>query len=219
MSDGTLFIANRRYSSWSLRGWLAVRLARLDVEEKLLPLSGTGQTPDIQAVSPSGKLPTLHHRGAVIWESVAIADYCGEIAPHLWPADPAAHWFARSIAAEMHAGFRDLRIALPMVIGVDRTDIAFSPEVLGDIVRIERIWAEARSRFGAGGPYLFGATFGLADAMFAPVVLRFLAYHPPLSAAAQEYCHSVRNHPLVAAWCEGAKAEPEAWRRERYELK
>src|SRR5271157_2614632 len=105
MADGTLYIGTRRYSSWSLRGWLAVKLARLDVEEKVIRLAG-GDTPEVKAISPGGTVPYLEHRGARIWESLAIAEYCAELAPALWPEERLARAHARAIAAEMHAGFR-----------------------------------------------------------------------------------------------------------------
>ncbi len=116
MADGRLFLGSRRYSSWSFRGWLAVRLAGLDVEEVVLPLRET-RSPDIAAASPSGLVPYLEHRGVRVWDSLAIAEYCAELAPGLWPADRGARAHARSIAAEMHAGFRGLRMAMPMNLG------------------------------------------------------------------------------------------------------
>jgi glutathione S-transferase len=216
MSDGTLFIGTRRYSSWSLRGWLPVRLARLDVAEVMIPLSG-GSTPAVKAATPSGTVPYLEHQGARIWESSAIGEYCAEFAPALWPQDRAARAHARSIAAEMHAGFRELRMAMPMSLFRPAAGTGTTPGALADIARIEAIWSETRERFGAGGPYLFGAEFGNADAMYAPVVCRLLTYQPPLSAAAQAYCRAVRAQPLVAEWYDKAAAEPAEWFIERYE--
>ena len=142
MAEGRLFIGTKMYSSWSLRGWLAVRLAELDVEEVVIPLAG-GSTPAVKDATPSGTVPYLEHRGARVWESLSIIEYCAELAPSLWPEDPAARAHARSIAAEMHAGFRGLRMAMPMTIlnrfpGQGRT-----PEALADIARIEAIWREA----------------------------------------------------------------------------
>lgn len=119
MSDGTLYIGNKRYSSWSLRGWLAVRLAKLDVAEVLIPFARPGPTPAIAALSPNGLVPYLEHKGAKVWESMSICDYCAEIEPSLWPEDRIARAHARSIAAEMHAGFRDLRMAMWMNLGRD----------------------------------------------------------------------------------------------------
>ena len=217
MPDGKLFIGNRRYSSWSLRGWLAVRLAGLDVEEVVIPFTRPGPTPAIRAVSPTGLVPYLEHQGAQVWESLAICDYCAEITPALWPADRVARAHARSIAAEMHAGFRELRMAMWMNLGRDFSGLGRTPGALADIARIEALWADTRARFGAGGPYLFGASFTAADAMFAPVVARFLGWKPELSAANQAYCDAVRAHPLVAAWYDAAAAEPADWLVAGYE--
>ncbi len=211
MSDGTLVIGTRRYSSWSLRGWLAVRLAELDVTETLIPLAG-GNTPAIKAATPSGTVPYLEHRGARVWESLAICEYCAEIEPALWPADHVARAQARSIAAEMHAGFRAVRIAMPMNLGRDR-GIAADADVLADIARIESLWRQAREGTG----FLCSDRFGAADAMFAPIVARFLSYRPALTPESQAYCAAVRAHPLVAAWYDAATQEPVEWRLPRYE--
>jgi glutathione S-transferase len=214
--QGRPYIGNRRYSSWSLRGWLAVRLAGLEVEEVVIPLEG-GNTPGVRVVSPSGLVPLLEHDGHRIWETLAICEYCAEIAPALWPADRAARVHARVIAAEMHGGFRELRIAMPMNLGRDFTGRGRTPGALADIARIEALWADTRARFGAGGPFLFGAAFNAADAMFAPVVARFLTFRPDLGAATLAYCEAVRAHPLVAAWHDGAAIEPAAWLQDKYE--
>ncbi len=216
MPQGRLYIGNRRYSSWSLRGWLAVRLAGLDVEEIVIMLAG-GNTPAIKAVSPSGLVPYLEHGGHRIWETLAIIEYCAELSPSLWPADLAARVHARVIAAEMHGGFRDLRIAMPMNLCRDFTGRGRTAGALADIARIEALWADTRERFGAGGPFLFGAAINAADAMYAPVVARFLTFKPDLTAAARAYCEAVRAHPLVAAWYEGAATEPPEWLQDKYE--
>jgi glutathione S-transferase len=209
VSDGLLVIGTRRYSSWSLRGWLAVQLAGLDVTERVIPLAG-GATAEIIRSTPSARVPYLEHQGARIWESLAICEYCAEFAP-LWPSDRLARAHARAIASEMHAGFRALRIAMPMNLGRDRA-IAMDAEILADITRIEQIWREARS-----GAFLCGESFGAADAMYAPIVARFLSYRTELSPASQAYCQRVRNHPLVAAWYAAAAQEPQEWRLARYE--
>jgi glutathione S-transferase len=212
-----LYLGTARYSSWSLRGWLMVRLAGLQVEEIFVPLSG-GKSPAVQAVSPSGTVPYLEHGGARVWESLAIAEYCAELNPALWPTDRVARAHARAIAAEMHAGFRGLRQDMTMNLGRDDyAGLGQTPESLADIARIEMIWAETRAVFGQDGPYLFGAVFNAADAMFAPVVTRLLTYAPPLSAGAKAYCDAVRAHPLVANWYELAANEPASWQLEKYE--
>jgi glutathione S-transferase len=217
MARGRLFIGTRRYSSWSLRGWLAVHLAGLDVEDVVIPIAG-GNTPAVKAISPNGLVPYLEYDGNRVWETLAICEYCAEIAPALWPAARPARTHARVIAAEMHAGFGNLRASMPMNLG--RDDFAGrgrTPGALADIARIEALWAETRDRFGQGGPFLFGAAFTAADAMFAPVVARFLTYQPDLTAATSAYCQAVRNHPLIAAWYDEAAKEPAAWLVEKYE--
>lgn len=212
-----LYLGTARYSSWSLRGWLLVRLSGLKAEEIFVPLAG-GNSPEVKKISPSGLVPYLEHDGAKIWESLAIAEYCADLNPALWPADRLAKARARAIAAEMHAGFRNLRISMPMVLGrPDYAGLGRNEESLADITRIEALWAETRAEFGAGGPYLFGADFNAADAMYAPVVERFLTFQPPLSEASAAYCAAVRAHPLVAEWHEIAAKEPDDWKLEKYE--
>jgi glutathione S-transferase len=217
MSEGRLVIGNRRYSSWSLRGWLAVRLAGLDVEVELIAFSRPGPTPAIGQLSPNGLVPYLEHRGARVWESLAVCEYCAEVTPALWPVDRVARAHARSIAAEMHAGFLGLRQAMWMNLGRDFAGLGRTPAALADIARIEALWAETREQFDGGGPFLFGATFGAADAMYAPVVTRLLTWKPEISAATLAYCDAVRGHPLVAAWYDGAAAEPAEWVLPDYE--
>ena len=216
MSEGSLYIGTRRYSSWSLRGWLAVRLARLDVTETVIPLAG-GETAGVKAATSGATVPYLEHRGNRVWESLAICEYCAELAPGLWPDGLAARTHARVVAAEMHAGFRALRQAMPMSLfrraaGAGRTEGS-----LADIARIESLWRGTREWFGAGGPFLFGAAFTNADVMYAPVVARLLSYAPDLSVEARAYCAAVRAHPLMAEWYALAAAEPAAWFLPGYE--
>lgn len=217
MPDGRLYIGNRRYSSWSLRGWLAVRLAGIDAEEVVIPFTRTRPTAAIAAVSPNGLVPYLEHAGVRVWESTAIIEYCAECEPRLWPADRVARAHARSIVAEMHAGFADLRRSMWMNLGADFAGRGRSPGALADIARIEAIWQETQHRYGGNGPFLFGADFTAADAMFAPVVTRMLTWRPPLSAPTVAYCRAVRAHRLVAQWYEAAAAEPDSWRLPEYE--
>ena len=216
MTDGRLYIGTRRYSSWSRRGWLPVRLAKLDVEEIVIPLAG-GSTPAVMAVAPGGTVPYLEHRGIKVWESLAICEYCAEMASGLWPVEVVARAHARSIAAEMHAGFRELRMAMPMSLFRQAPGAGRTAGALADIARIDALWRDTRARFGAGGPYLFGAAFGNADAMYAPVVARFLSYRPELSAEARAYCTAVRAHPLLAELYDEAAKEPAGWRLAQYE--
>ena len=214
-SHDTLYIGTRRYSSWSLRGWLAVRLARLEVRDEVIPILGGGRTAAIRRISPNGLVPFLHHAGNQVWETLAICEYCAEHAPALWPAAPALRALARSVSAEMHAGFHNLRAAMPMNLGADRPGIGDTPEVRADIERIEAIFKLCLER--SGGPFLFGAEMSAADAMFAPVVARFLSYHPQLSAETLAYCRAVRAHTLVGQWYQLAESEPLAWRLDHYE--
>lgn len=217
MSDGKIVIGTKRYSSWSLRGWLAVRLAGLDVREVVIPLAG-GYTEALKSQTPTGLAPYLEHNGARIWESLAIIEYCAEFDSTLWPKKRRARAMARSVAAEMHAGFGELRRAMPMNLGrEDYAGLGRTEGALADIARIEAIWAEAREEFGADGPYLFGPRFTGADIMFAPVVFRFLTYQPELSETSRAYCKAVRAHPLMEAWHRAALAEPEQWQLEKYE--
>jgi len=216
MADGKLVIGTRRYSSWSLRGWLAVRLAGLDVDEVVIPIRG-GSTPEVKAATPAGLVPYLEHRGARVWESLAICAYCAEFEPTLFPTDRIARAHAWSIASEMHAGFRDLRLAMAMNLGRSFAGLGHTQGALADIVRIEAIWRETRAAYGAGGPYLFGSAFGAADAMFAPVVARFLTYEPPLAAETRAYCEAVRAHKLMDTWYRLAAAEPSGWLIDSYE--
>jgi glutathione S-transferase len=215
MTRGRLVIGTKRYSSWSLRGWLAVHLAGLDVEEVVIPLAGGGNTAAIRDHSPNGMVPYLEHDGARVWESLAIAEYCAEIAPLLWPADRPARAHARAIASEMHAGFRGLRMAMPMNLGRDFAGRGRTPDALADIARIEAIWAEALALHG--GPFLFGARFTLADAMYAPVVTRFLTWRPEISAVSRGYMQAVRGHKLMERWYAEAAAEPADWLLPTYE--
>ncbi len=211
-TEGRLVIGTRRYSSWSLRGWLAVRLAGLHVTETLIPLA-VGATEAIRTATPTGLVPYLEHRGARIWDSLAIGEYCAELAPVLWPADRIARARARSVAAEMHAGFRALRSAMPMNCGRDGRPLAggIMPEVAADIARIEAIWSAGE------GPYLFGADFTVADAMFAPVVSRLISYGVPTDEPSTAYRQAVRTHPLLVEWYRAAAAEPAGWQLDRYE--
>lgn len=218
--EGRLVIGSKRYSSWSLRGWLCVRLAGLEVEEVVIALE-EGPSAAVKAATPTGLVPYLEHRGARVWESLAIAEYCAELAPGqalaLWPEDRELRAHARAIASEMHAGFRALRQAMPMNLGRTFPGRGRTPESLADIARIETVWREARAAAGGKGPFLFGDRFGLADAMYAPVVTRFLTWQPELAADTKAYMAAVRAHPLMERWYAEALAEPAAWRLDKYE--
>jgi glutathione S-transferase len=171
----------------------------------------------VKATTPSGTVPYLEHRTNKVWETLAICEYCAEFAPGLWPQNLAARTHARVISAEMHSGFRELRMAMPMSLFRQAKGSGRTEGALADIGRIEAIVRETRERFGAGGPFLFGAAFSNADAMYAPIVCRFLTYAPALSETTRAYCDAVRAHPLVAAWYDAAAHEPAEWFIDRYE--
>ena len=217
MADGRLLLGTRRYSSWSMRGWLAVRLAGLDVEDEVIRLEGASPTSAVARQSPSGLVPFLEHQGVPVWESLSICEYCADAYPAFWPQERAARARARSISAEMHAGFRGLRQAMPMVLGRDGTGRGQTEAALADIARIETLWRETRRQFGADGPYLFGVAFTGADVMYAPVVARLLTYRPAIGEDTLAYCKAVRAHPLVSEWYDLAAQEPVEWQMDHYE--
>jgi len=216
MTTFTLYIGNKAYSSWSLRGWLACRLAGIAFEEVVVPLYQPDTRSRVLAVSPSGRMPSLHHGDRVIWDSLAIGEYLAELAPDkgLWPADAAARAFARSITAEMHSGFLPLRQSMPMNTRRRHPGRGHTPEALADAARIVAMWTAARTGFGAAGPFLFGRPT-LADAAFAPVVSRFVTYAPPVTEVARAYMDAVMDWAPMRDWC--AAAEHEAWVNPIYE--
>jgi glutathione S-transferase len=210
MARRVLVIGNKNYSSWSLRPWLALRMAGVEFEEVRIPLYREDSKAAILRYSPSGKVPIWIEDGVAVWESLAICERAAELAPGagLWPADPAARAHARAISAEMHAGFSALRNAMPMNLRAAGARIAVGPEVRADVERIVAIWEDCRARFGAGRPFLFGA-FGNADAMYAPVVTRFHSYGVSLPPVAQAYVEAVRALPAMQEWAAAGIAEAE----------
>jgi glutathione S-transferase len=201
-----LYIANRNYSSWSLRGWLCMKLSGAPFDEIVGALAGHGANPSFRTFSPSGLVPCLHDGDTVVWESLAIAEYLAERHAGMWPEERRARAFARSICAEMHAGFRDLRNDMTMCIR-ERVDVRpWSPALSADIERIGAIWREARSAFGQGGAYLFGR-FSIADAFFAPVAYRFQTYGVTLPGQAGDYAKALLAHPFLVEWERNALAE------------
>jgi glutathione S-transferase len=220
MADFTLCIGNKSYSSWSLRGWLACRLAGLPFEEVVIPLDQPDTQTAIRKHSPSGKVPALRHGKLLVWESLAICEYVHELAPKagLWPEDPAARAHARAISSEIHAGFVDLRRAMWMNLRKRFPGQGRTPGALADVARICAIWRETKARYGAGGPFLFGKQANLADAMYAPVVTRFVTWEPELPADAKAYVAAIWDHPLMQEWRQGAAAEPESWALPKYDV-
>jgi glutathione S-transferase len=207
-----LVIANKAYSSWSLRPWLLMRVLALPFDEVVIPLDAPGSRDAMLAYGPTGKVPVLVDGAQVVWDSLAIIEYLAERHPEqvVWPRDAAARALARSLAAEMHSGYLALRRALPMNMRRAERPVALEEParslVAADIGRIEAAWRDARTRFGADGPFLFGA-FGAADAMFAPVVNRFVAYGVAVGAEARDYMAAVTALPAWRDWEAGARAE------------
>lgn len=196
-----LVIGNKNYSSWSLRPWLAMKVLGLAFDEKRIPLYGPGARAEILKHSPSGKVPCLVDGSLAIWDSLAILEYLAERHPQLWPAHPAERARARSISAEMHSGFANLRNHMGMNVRKRYPGKGRTPEVLEEIRRIDAIWSQAK------GPFLFGA-FGAADAMYAPVALRFRTYE--VRVANREYAEAMLALPAMQEWIEAAGREPES---------
>lgn len=211
MSDLTLVIGNKNYSSWSLRPWLALRVAGIPFQEVRIPLYRPDTLAELRAWSPSGLVPLLRDGDLRVWDSLAICETLAERFPEagLWPADRAARAVARSASAEMHAGFAGLRNAMSMNIRRRYPDKGRTPECLADIERVLAIWRDCRTRFGAGGDFLFGR-FGIADAMYAPVVLRFQTYAVALDGVARAYAEAVLALPAMREWIAAAETEAES---------
>jgi glutathione S-transferase len=204
----TLYVGNRNYSSWSMRGSLLLRQSRVACDEVVLPLDTEEGMAEIAAVSPSRRVPVLHYDGLVIWDTLAIAEFLNELEPAagLWPKDAAARALARSVSAEMHAGFGELRSRLPLDVR-GRHVVAMGDELRADIERIHSIWTRCRAAYGSGGEYLFGP-WCAADSMFAPVVSRFKTYGVALPPVVREYCEAVWRWPAMASLVAEAAAEP-----------
>lgn len=205
----TLIIGNKNYSSWSFRPWIAMKVAGIAFDEVVISLDAADFKARLLKVSGTGKVPTLLDGDVQVWESLAILEYLAEKFPaaKLWPADPAARAHARAISSEMHAGFLPLRRACPMNMWrpVKKRDL--DNDVLANVRRIDAMWTDCRSRFGAGGPFLFGS-FGAADAMYAPVEARFHTYAIDVGAEARAYMEAVMALPSWSEWTAAARQEP-----------
>lgn len=201
-----LVIGNRNYSSWSLRPWLAMHQAGIPFEEIYIPLRESGTKVEIYKYSPSGKVPCMIDGDVVVWDSLAICEYIAETTPALWPADRQMRAEARSLSAEMHSGFGALRRSMPMDIHASKPHEERSGEVTADIVRIVSIWESCRSRFAQKGSFLFGE-FSIADAMFAPIVWRFLTYAVELPPASKTWVETMCSLPAMQSWRAAALAE------------
>jgi len=204
----TLVIGNKAWSSWSLRPWLMMKVAGIPFEEIKLGLRRLDTRERFLAHSPAGKVPVLKDDGAVIWDSLAILEYLHERYPEagVWPADPLARALARSASAEMHSGFPDMRRVLSMDLQRPRTPVEMDAGTARDVARVQDLWREARGRFGAGGPFLFGR-FSAADAYYAPVVTRFDTYAVRVDGTAQAYMDAVLALPAMQQWTAAARRE------------
>lgn len=205
-----LYIGNKNYSSWSLRVWLLLKHMDIPFTEHMVSVAGRDYNPALRPISGNAKVPSLHEDGFQIWETIAIAEYLTERYPDLWPADSKARTRARSISAEMHAGFANLRKAMPMNLKLRLKGKPVDAVVQRDIDRIIEIWTEARTQFATNdGPYLFGA-FSVADAMYAPIAWRFHIYNVPLPSVAMTYQDNILAHPAMQEWYKDALQETES---------
>jgi glutathione S-transferase len=214
-----LIIGNKNYSSWSLRGWLACKQSGLHFEEITVPLYGEDwdeQRRQDDLAPSSGKVPVLWDGEAVVWDSLAIIEYLADKVgrDRFWPKEDDARAMARSLAAEMHSSYLPLRRQCPMNIRLRVEDYEIDDDARANVVRILTLWAEARARFGRGGPYLFGA-FSAADIVYAPIVSRFITYGIGVPGFAVAYMQAVWEHEWLQAWIDAA--EGEEWVIEQFE--
>jgi glutathione S-transferase len=212
-----LVIGNKNYSSWSMRPWMALKIANIPFEDRVLHLDDPDFKPELARLTPAGKVPVLIDGDIRVWESLAIIEYVAEKFPqkHVWPADPAARAHARVISAEMHAGFTALRRHCAMNMRRPRKRRELTPEVDKDVRRIEQMWRDCRARFGKAGPFLFGRACA-ADAMYAPVVSRFHTYEIDVGDDARAYMQAIMALPAWNEW--EAAARQESWILPRAEV-
>jgi glutathione S-transferase len=205
----TLVIGNKNYSSWSFRPWIAMKAAGIAFDEVVISLEAEDFKARVSKISGTGKVPALVDGDVHVWESLAILEYLAEKFPaaKLWPQDPAGRAHARAVASEMHAGFQPLRKACPMNMWRPVKKLALDADVSANVKRIDALWTDCRTRFGAGGPFLFGS-FGAADAMYAPVVARFHTYDVTVSETSRAYMAAVMTLPAWAEWTKAALKEP-----------
>lgn len=210
MAQLVLVIGNRNYSSWSLRAWLALRQSGLEFDEEQVPLDLPNTAERLRGISGAARVPVLRDGDLVVWDSLAILEYLAERFPDRgwWPEDPNARAVARAVSAEMHSSFTALRGQAHMNVRAEGRRLDFSPETLRDIERILEIWRDCRARYEAGGDFLFGG-FGIADAMYAPVVSRFRTYGVTLDGVEADYAEAVWQTPGMV-WWRSASAE-ESW--------
>ena len=209
MAKAVLTISSKNYGAWALRGWLMCKFAGLDFTEKVIPPDDPDMKAEMLLLSSSMLVPSLQSNGIKVWDTLAIGEYLHEIKPKagLLPADAKARAHCRAISGEMHSGFASMRGALPMNIKAQFKGFKIWSRAQTDIDRIVLIWRECLKSYG--GPYLFGKQPGLADAMYAPVVTRFLSYDVPLDSACTAYCKRIMELPAMQEWVAAAKQEPE----------
>ena len=209
MPEFTIVLGNKAYSSWSLRGWLPLKLCGVEFDEIVIPLRQSDTKDQLLEASAAGKVPVLKTPDGPIWDSLAIAEYLAERFPDagLWPTESFARAIARSVSAEMHSGFPDLRNECPMDVRSRHNGRELSEGTHRDIGRICAIWRDCRTRFGSGGDFLFG-DFCVADAFYAPVVSRFVTYDVQLDSICGAYRDAVMARPEMRAWIEAGHAEP-----------
>ncbi|WP_310565374.1 glutathione S-transferase [Hydrogenophaga sp.] len=209
MAKAVLTISSKNYGAWALRGWLMCKLAKLDFTEHVISPDDPAMKAEMLLLSASMRVPSLDHDGVHVWDTLAIGEYLHEIKPKagLLPADRKARAHCRAICGEMHSGFSALRGSLPMNIKAHFPGFKVWSRAQTDIERIETIWNECLATYG--GPYLFGDKPCIADAMFAPVVTRFITYDVPLDAACVAYCEHIMALPAMQAWVTAAEAEPD----------
>ncbi|MDY4388166.1 glutathione S-transferase family protein [Pectobacterium aroidearum] len=208
-----LYIANKNYSSWSLRPWVLLKTLSIPFEEKLVAFAPGMAQPAFKAFSPTAKVPCLLDGETTVWDSLAITEYLAEQHPGVWPADAKTRAWARCAAAEMHSGFTALRNTCAMSCGVRVKMNEISPALRNDINRIGELWQEGLTRFG--GPFLAGKQFSAVDAFFAPVVFRIKTYQLPVSPEAAAYCDHLLAQPAMQRWLQDALAE--TWREDEHE--
>lgn len=208
-----LYVGNKNYSSWSLRPYLALAATGAEHRCEVIRLYADDTARNLARVSPTGKVPVLHHGELRIWDSLAICEYLAELFPAagLWPDDRATRAIARAVSAEMHAGFAALRRDMAMDLRAERPGVGHSPEAMADVGRVLDIWRAQRAR-ASGGPFLFGR-FSIADAMYAPVAARFQTYGVPLDPVSKAYVEAIEALPAMKAWRADAVAEP--WTNQR----
>lgn len=208
MSELVLFVGNKRYSSWSLRPYLALAHTGAPFRTEVIHLDQPDTKRNILAVNPAGRVPALRHGDLLVHDSLAICEYLAELFPHahLWPADRATRARARAVTAEMHSSFPAIRSSMPMDILARKPGIGHTAVALADAARIQEIWHDCLGR--SNGPFLFGG-FSIADAFFAPVTVRFTTYGVPLDATCRAYVEAVQSLPEFLAWRDDATREAE----------